>query len=59
MTMIAPRSSMIARVIRKSFSDTGTRLPSSASTPRAKAMSVAIGMAQPATAAGLSLFRNQ
>ncbi|MNH39961.1 hypothetical protein D3C79_1012050 [compost metagenome] len=59
MTMLAPRSSIIARVIRNNFSDTGTRLPSSANTPRAKAMSVAMGMAQPATAAGLSLFRNQ
>ncbi|MNP83077.1 hypothetical protein D3C76_1819090 [compost metagenome] len=59
MTMIAPRSSMIARVIRNSFSETGTRLPSSASTPRAKAMSVAVGMAQPATAAGSSRLMNQ
>ncbi|MNV72804.1 hypothetical protein D3C71_1659190 [compost metagenome] len=59
MTMIAPRSSMMAKVIRNSFSDTGTRLPSSASTPRAKAISVAVGIAQPATAAGFSRLMNQ
>lgn len=50
---------MIAKVIRNSFSDTGTRLPSRASTPRANAMSVAVGIAQPATAAGLSRLMNQ
>ena len=38
---------MIARASRKIFSDGGTRSPSSASTPRAKAMSVAAGIAQP------------
>ncbi|MNY48537.1 hypothetical protein D3C86_1838790 [compost metagenome] len=59
MMTIAPRSSMIARVIRNNFSDTGTRLPSSASTPSAKAMSVAVGIAQPSRAGGLSRLRNQ
>ncbi len=43
---------MMAKVIRNSFSDTGTRLPSRASTPRAKAISVAMGIAQPDSAAG-------
>ncbi|MNY59050.1 hypothetical protein D3C86_1954560 [compost metagenome] len=57
--MMAPRSSMMAKVIRNSLSDVGTRLPNRASTPRAKAMSVAVGMAQPPTAGGLSLFRAQ
>ncbi|MCY1248488.1 hypothetical protein D9M72_619250 [compost metagenome] len=50
---------MIARVIRNSFSETGTRLPSNASTPRAKAMSVAVGIAQPLRAGGVSRLRYQ
>ncbi|MNO01157.1 hypothetical protein D3C81_2212290 [compost metagenome] len=50
---------MIARVIKNSFSDIGTRLPSSASTPSANAMSVAVGIAQPLRAGGLSRLRNQ
>ncbi|MNH19219.1 hypothetical protein D3C79_789460 [compost metagenome] len=48
MMMMTPRSSMIARASRKTFRLVGTRLPSSAITPRAKAISVAAGMAQPA-----------
>ena len=48
----APMSSTIATVVRNSFSDAGARLPSQASTPIAKAMSVAAGIAQPRNAAG-------
>jgi hypothetical protein len=38
---------MIASAIRKIFSAVGTRLPNSASTPSAKAISVAAGIAHP------------
>ena len=38
---------MMASAVRKTFSEAGTRLPSSDSTPSAKAMSVAVGIAQP------------
>ncbi len=41
---------MIARAVRKIFSDAGARDPSIASTPSEKAMSVAVGMAQPCSA---------
>ena len=41
-------SSTIARVSRKTLSELGTWRPSSATTPNAKAMSVAIGIPQPA-----------
>ena len=41
---------MIASANRNTLRLTGTRLPSSAITPRAKAMSVAAGIAQPARA---------
>jgi hypothetical protein len=47
MTIIAPKSSMIAKAVRKIFSATGTLLPNSDSTPRANAISVAIGMPIP------------
>ena len=47
MIATAPMSSTIATVVRNSLSDAGTRGPSSASTPIAKAMSVAAGIAQP------------
>ena len=47
MTMIAPMSSAIASATRNTFRPGGTRSPSSAITPMAKAMSVAIGMPQP------------
>jgi len=40
---------MMASVIRNSFSAVGT-LPTSASMPRAKAISVAVGIAQPCIA---------
>ncbi len=38
--MIAPKSSVMAKAARKTFSDTGTLLPNRASAPSAKAMSV-------------------
>ena len=44
---------MIATAVRKTLSDSGTRLPSSISTPNENAMSVAVGMAQPLVAAAL------
>ena len=47
MIATAPRSSAMATVVRNSLSEVGARLPSSASTPIAKAMSVAAGIAQP------------
>ena len=47
MIATAPRSSAMATVVRNSFSEVGTRVPSRASTPIAKAMSVAAGIAQP------------
>ena len=47
MIATAPRSSAMATVVRNSFSEVGARLPRSASTPIAKAMSVAAGIAQP------------
>ena len=52
MTM-APMSSIIASDTRKIFRAMGTRLPSSVNTPRAKAISVAAGIAQPCIAAEL------
>ena len=46
----------MARAVRNTFSDTGTRDPSSASTPSAKAMSVAAGIAQPRSVSGEDQF---
>ncbi|MDT4890630.1 hypothetical protein FQZ97_1274940 [compost metagenome] len=40
-------SSMIARASRNTRTEAGTERPSKASTPTAKAMSVAVGTAQP------------
>ena len=42
----------MARAVRNTLSEAGTRGPSRDSTPRAKAMSVAAGMAQPRKVAG-------
>jgi len=47
MIATAPRSSAMAIVVRNNLSEAGTRLPASASTAIAKAMSVAAGIAQP------------
>ena len=41
---------MMATAVRKTLSEGGTREPSSMTMPRAKAMSVAAGMAQPRSA---------
>ena len=48
--MIAPMSSMMASVSRKTFRGVEIRLPSRDSTPTAKAMSVAMGIPHPAEA---------
>ena len=45
---MAPRSSMTANATIRIFNPSGTRFPSSASTPSANAMSVAIGIPKPA-----------
>ena len=45
--MIAPKSSIIANAVRKTFKDKGTLFPKSDKTPKEKAISVAEGMAQP------------
>ena len=50
MTTTASRSSTIASAVTKMRSPSGARLPSRARTPRAKAMSVAIGTPQPRAA---------
>ncbi len=47
MSTIASRSSTTASVSRKARSDDGSCVPITASTARAKAMSVAVGTAQP------------
>jgi hypothetical protein len=49
---MAPRSSKMASASRKTLRPIGTRAPSSDSTPTAKAMSVAAGIAQPRSATG-------
>ena len=59
MIRMAPMSSTIASAVRKMARDRGARLPTSAITPMAKAMSVAIGMAQPSNAAGLFRLNSQ
>lgn len=38
---------MMARAVRNTFIEAGTRLPNSESTPSANAISVAVGIAQP------------
>ena len=53
MIATAPRSSTIATVVRNSLSEAGARLPSSARTPIAKAISVAAGIAQPRCEPGI------
>ena len=47
MIIIAPRSSMIASAVKKTFSDIGILDPSNDKTPIEKAISVAVGIAQP------------
>ena len=50
MTTMATRSSAMARVEKNTLAPTGMRLPKRLMTARAKAMSVAVGMAQPCMA---------
>ena len=47
MITIAPKSSIIARAIKKTFKDIGTREPNNDNTPIEKAISVADGIAHP------------
>ena len=47
MIKIAPRSSIIARAVKKTLSDIGTLDPSNDKIPNEKAISVAEGIAQP------------
>ena len=44
---IAPRSSIIASAVKKTFSEIGTREPNKDKIPSENAMSVADGIAQP------------
>ena len=45
--IIAPKSSITAKAVKKIFNDVGTRFPKSDKIPIAKAISVAIGMPKP------------
>ena len=47
MITIAPRSSIIANAVRKTFKDRGTLFPNKDKTPKEKAISVAEGIAHP------------
>ena len=58
MIKIAPRSSIIARAVKKIFKDIGTLEPSKDNIPREKAISVADGIAQPFKVSELLLFIN-
>jgi hypothetical protein len=51
MTKIAPRSSMMANAVMNTLSDAGILFLNKAITPRAKAISVAIGMPTPSCVA--------
>ena len=51
-TTMAPKSSMMAKASKKIFSGSGTCLLNNAMMPSAKAMSVAIGIAQPSAKVG-------
>ena len=55
MISTAMTSSMIARASRKTLTLTGIERPSRASTPTAKAISVAVGTAQPLAAHGIAV----
>ena len=54
--IIAPRSSIIASAIKKTFKDTGTLDPNNDRTPIEKAMSVAEGIAHPLRVYPVSKF---
>ena len=45
--MIAPKSSIIAKAVKKTFNDIGTLEPNNDKTPKEKAISVADGIAHP------------
>ena len=47
MITIAPKSSIIAKAVKKTFRDNGTLFPNKDNTPSEKAMSVAEGIAHP------------
>ena len=47
MTKMAPKSSMTASAVKNIFREMGTFLPKRDRIPKAKAMSVAIGIPQP------------
>ena len=44
---IAPKSSMMARAVKKTFKETGTLFPNRDKTPNENAISVAEGIAHP------------
>ena len=54
--MIAPKSSIIAKAVKKTFKEIGTLEPSKDNTPIEKAISVADGMAHPFNVSGLLMF---
>ena len=47
MITIAPKSSIIARAVKKTFKEIGTLFPNNDKTPKEKAISVADGIAHP------------
>ena len=55
--MIAPKSSIIAKAVKNTFSERGTLLPKRDNTPSEKAISVAEGMAQPLSVAVSFMFQ--
>ena len=44
---MAPKSSIIAKAVKKTFKEIGTLLPNNDNTPKEKAISVADGIAHP------------
>ena len=54
--IIAPRSSIIARAVKKTFNEIGILEPKSDKTPIEKAISVAEGMAHPLSVSWVSIF---
>ena len=52
MTIMAPKSSMIAKAVRNTFNAAGTLSPSKPMMAMAKAMSVAVGIPAPENVAG-------
>ena len=44
---MAPKSSIIASAVINTFNPAGTRFPNKEATPNVKAISVAVGIAQP------------